>query len=95
MLVKIASQLAHSEYERCLPRTAVMAVFTFLGHVRCFLTNGELKLGTKSNQNGTERVNSIFENPTKINVSCDFHRVSDIPNWEYWVRLCTHVSEKN
>ena len=42
MLGKIASQLAHCENEICLPRTAVKAVVTFLGHVRCFL--GELKL---------------------------------------------------
>ena len=36
MLNKIASQLAHTEHESCLSLIAVMAIFTFCGHVRCY-----------------------------------------------------------
>ena len=49
------------------------------------LGNDELKLSTEfiSNQNGTDKINSISENPTKIEVSFTFFRVSDIPHWKY------------
>ena len=33
-----------------------------------------------SNQNGTDKTNSISENPTTIKVSLDFYRVSDVPH---------------
>ena len=72
-----------------------MAVFTSLGHVRCFLGNGDFEQMLIAIKMELKKDNSISENPTKIKVSFDFHRVSDSPNWENRVRLCTYVSEKN
>ena len=46
-------------------------------------------------RNGTDKVNSISENATKFKVGLDFYWVSDIPQRQFRVRLCTYVSEKN
>ena len=40
----------------------------------------KIERNTKSNRNGTNKINSITETPTKINVSFDFYRVSDVPH---------------
>ena len=70
MLSIIASQLVHSENESCLLRTSVMAVFSFEVTVSAILGDDELKLKGNfiSNQNVTDEINSISENPTKIKV---------------------------
>ena len=47
------------------------------------------------NRNGTDKINSISENATKFKVGFDFYGVSDIPQGQFRVRLCTHKSEKN
>ena len=53
------------------------------------------KQNVNSNQNETDKINSISENPTEIKVCFDFYRVSDVPHRKLRVCLCTCISEKN
>ena len=46
-------------------------------------------------RNGTDKINSISENATKFKVGFDFHGVSDIPQRQFRVRLCTYITGKN
>ena len=59
------------------------------------MVNKNFERNINSNQNGTDKINSISENVTKIKVSFDLFRVSDSSNWKFRVRLCTYISEKN
>ena len=47
-----------------------------------------------SNRNGTHKINSISQTPTKIKVSFYFYQVSDVLDRKFKVRLCTYISEK-
>ena len=46
-------------------------------------------------RNGTDKFNSISENVTKLKVGFDFYGVSDIPQRQFRVHLCTYITEKN
>ena len=53
--------------------------------------NKSFESNVNSNRNGTDKVNSISKNLTKVKESFDFFRVSDIPNRTFRVRLCTNT----
>ena len=53
--------------------------------------NQNVERNFTSYQNGTDKTNSKSESPTKIKVSFDFYRVSDVPDIR--VRLCTCFPE--
>ena len=59
------------------------------------MVNKNFERNVNKNRNGTDNINLISENLTKIKVSFDFFRVSDVPNRTFRVRLSTYISEKN
>ena len=67
---KIASLLAHSENERCLPRT----VYFLRSRPMLFkaMVNKTFELNVNINRNETDKINSISENLTKVKVNFDF-----------------------
>ena len=58
------------------------------------MVNKNVERNFKSNRNGTDKINSISENQTKINVSFDFKRVSVVLHWIFRVCLCTCIFKK-
>ena len=57
--------------------------------------NKHFERSVNNNRNGTDKINSINENMTKIKVSFDFFPVSEVPNRKFRVRFCISISEKN